>query len=91
MEEELSVTKESLQNANHRILLKDSIITKFQLQTNNYNLLIDNYNQTIGKMENLTSNLKKEVSLQNKIIRRQKLSKWIVGGLGLTIGILISK
>lgn len=91
IEEELSLTKESLQTANQRLTLKDSIITSFRLQTANYTRLIDNYTQNITSLENINSNLKKEVSLHQKIIRRQKLSKWLVGGIGLGLGILISK
>lgn len=91
IEEELTLTKESLQTANQRLTLKDSIITSFRLQTANYTRLIDNYTQNITSLENINSNLKKEVSLHQKIIRRQKLSKWLVGGIGLGLGILISK
>lgn len=91
IEEELTLTKESLQTANQRLTLKDSIITSFRLQTANYTRLIDNYTQNVTSLENINSNLKKEVSLHQKIIRRQKLSKWLVGGIGLGLGILISK
>ena len=91
IEEELTLTKESLQTANQRLTLKDSIITSFRLQTANYTRLIDNYTQNVTSLENINYNLKKEVSLHQKIIRRQKLSKWLVGGIGLGLGILISK
>lgn len=91
IEEELTITKESLQTANQRLTLKDSIITSFRLQTAKYTRLIDNYTQNVTSLENINSNLKKEVSLHQKIIRRQKLSKWLVGGIGLGLGILISK
>ena len=89
--EELSLTKNSLAVANQRIALKDSIIQKFEIKGNAYEATLFNYQQININLESIIQNYKKEVSLQRKLIRRQKLSKWLAGGLGLAVGFLISK
>ena len=77
VEEELVATKELLKNSETRLSLKDSIIGKYQLSEKEYKSLVTNFE----------NNLK----LSKKIARRQKLSKYIVGILGVSIGYLISK
>ncbi len=91
IEEELNTTKEQVGVLNNRIILKDSIIGKFQIQTNNYTQVIDNYSRNLKNLENVVSNLKLEVNLQRKAIRRQKLTKWISGLIGIGVGVLITK
>lgn len=91
IEEELSTTKEEVTLLNQRITIKDSIIGKFQNQTKNYTQLVDNYTRNVNNLQNVITNLKLEVNLQRKAIRRQKLSKWISGLIGIGVGVLISK
>jgi DNA repair exonuclease SbcCD ATPase subunit len=89
--EDLALTKQSLNLANQRISVKDSIIQKFEVKGNAYEATLLNYQQINNNLESIIQNLKKEVSLQKKAFRRQKLSKWFAGGIGIAIGFLIAK
>lgn len=89
--EDLALTKQTLSLANQRISVKDSIIQKFEVKGNAYEASLANYQQVNNNLESIIQNLKKEVSLHKKAFRRQKLSKWITGVLGIAVGFLIAK
>ena len=91
MEEELNVTKELLNNSESRLLIKDSIIGKYQLSENQYKLLVFNFEQNVNNDKRIIYNLETQIKLSKKISRRQKLSKYILGILGVSIGYLIAK
>jgi hypothetical protein len=91
IEEELNTTKEQVVLLNKRVSLKDSIINRHELQGRTYAQIIDNYTRNVNNLENVVSNLKVEVNLQRRAIRRQKLTKWISGLIGIGVGVLISK
>ena len=91
MEEELSLLKNKVQLKDSLIVLKDSIISQFAYRESNYKLLIDNYNTNITNDGKMISNLQTAINLSKKISRRQAVSKWIVGILGLSLGYLIAK
>ena len=91
MEEELNATKELLKNSESRLSIKDSIIGKYQLSENQYKLLVSNFEQNVKNDKRIIYNLETQIKLSKKISRRQKLSKYIVGILGVSIGYLIAK
>lgn len=91
VEEELNVTKELLKNSESRLSVKDSIIGKYQLSENQYKLLVSNFEQNVKNDKRIIYNLETQIKLSKKISRRQKLSKYIVGILGVSIGYLIAK
>lgn len=91
VEEELTATKELLKNSESRLSIKDSIIGKYQLSENQYKLLVSNFEQNVKNDKRIIYNLETQIKLSKKISRRQKLSKYIVGILGVSIGYLIAK
>lgn len=91
MEEELNVTKELLKNSESRLSIKDSIIGKYQLSENHYKSLVANFEKNLNNDKRIIYNLETQIKLSKKIARRQKLSKYIVGILGVSIGYLIAK
>ena len=91
VEEELVATKELLKNSETRLSLKDSIIRKYQLSEKEYKSLVTNFEQNVKNDKRIIYNLETQIKLSKKIARRQKLSKYIVGILGVSIGYLISK
>jgi hypothetical protein len=91
VEEELVATKELLKNSETRLSLKDSIIGKYQLSEKEYKSLVTNFEQNLNNDKRIIYNLETQIKLSKKIARRQKLSKYIVGILGVSIGYLISK
>ena len=91
VEEELVATKELLKNSETRLFLKDSIIVKYQLSENQYKSLVANFEQNLNNDKRIIYNLETQIKLSKKIARRQKLSKYIVGILGVSIGYLIAK
>ena len=91
VEEELVATKELLKNSETRLSLKDSIIGKYQLSEKEYKSLVTNFENNLNNDKRIIYNLETQIKLSKKIARRQKLSKYIVGILGVSIGYLISK
>lgn len=90
-EEELSITKSLLGNAEKRLINRDSLILVFIRAEGNYRTLIDNYEQTLVNDKNIINKLEKTITLQNRTIRKQKWGKWAVAVLGVGVGILIAK
>ena len=91
VEEELVVTKELLKNSETRLSVKDSIIGKYQLSENQYKAFVKNLEENVKNDSRIIYNLNTQIKLTQKIARRQKLSKYIVGILGVGIGYLIAK
>ena len=91
VEEELVATKELLKNSETRLSLKDSIIGKYQLSEKEYKSLVTNFENNLNNDKRIIYNLETQIKLYKKISRRQKLSKYILGILGVSIGYLISK
>jgi len=91
VEEELVATKELLKNSETRLSLKDSIIGKYQLSEKEYKSMVTNFEQNLNNDKRIIYNLETQIKLSKKIARRQKLSKYIVGILGVSIGYLIAK
>jgi uncharacterized protein YdcH (DUF465 family) len=91
MEEELSLVKNKLQLKDSLIVLKDSIISQYVFRENNYQSLMSNYQNNISNDGKIIDNLQTTINLSKKISKRQAVSKWIVGILGLSIGYLIAK
>ena len=91
VEEELVATKELLKNSETRLSLKDSIIGKYQLSEKEYKSLVTNFENNLNNDKRIIYNLETQIKLSKKIARRQKLSKYILGILGVSIGYLISK
>lgn len=91
IEEELTLSKQQLALATERINLKDSTISKFQVQGANYERLIENYKKTETTFRAVVDTQEKQIVLQKKLIRRKGFSKWIVGALGIGLGYFIAK
>lgn len=91
IEEELTLSKQQLSLATDRINLKDSTISKFQVQGANYERLIENYKKTETTYRAVVDTQEKQLVLQKKLIRRKGFSKWIVGALGIGLGYFIAK
>ena len=91
VEEELVATKELLKNSETRLSVKDSIIGKYQLSENQYKAFVKNLEENVKNDSRIIYNLNTQIKLTQKIARRQKLSKYIVGILGVGIGYLIAK
>lgn len=91
IKEDLSLTLERLGVANARLELKDSAISSLKEKSGRLELLVSNADERIKNLQRQGQNLEKALDLQTKALRRQRLSKWIAGALGLAAGILISK
>jgi len=91
IEEELTLSKQQLSLATERINLKDSTISKFQVQGANYERLIENYKKTETTFRAVVDTQEKQIVLQKKLIRRKGFSKWILGALGIGLGYFIAK
>ena len=90
-EEELVHTKQLVTILENKVTVKDSVITKLFAEKDIYSNLVRNYEQELSNDKNIIKNLEKSITLEKRISRKQKLSKWIVGVAGIGLGLLISK
>lgn len=90
-EEELGHTKQLVTILENKVTVKDSVITKLFAEKDIYSNLVRNYEQQVSNDKNIIKNLEKSITLEKRISRKQKLSKWIVGIAGIGLGLLISK
>lgn len=91
IEEELTATKSLLTNAEKRVANRDSAIAVFRMSEIAYKNLISNFEQTLSNDKKIIGNLEKTITLQQRISRKQKLSKWVVGAVGIVIGLILAK
>lgn len=90
-EDELIQTKLLVKSNEKGLLIKDSIILKYELSVGQYKNMTESYEESLKNKQRIIYNLETQIKLNKKINRRQKASKYIVGILGLALGYLISK
>jgi hypothetical protein len=91
VEYELSITKDKIDIFQNIIKVKDSVIKIYQDKEVGYKNIVQNQTNIISSSNQIITNLEKNVKLNAKLIRRQKYKKWIVGIIGIGIGIFITK
>lgn len=90
-EEELTIVKKKLSIFQSTINVKDSIIDVYKSKEIDYKNILQNQSNIITSSNNIITNLEKNIQLNAKIIKRQKFKKWVVGIMGVGIGILLTK
>lgn len=90
-EEELGHTKQLVTILESKVTVKDSVINKLFAEKDIYTALIKNFEQEVANDKNIIKNLEKSITLEKRISRKQKLSKWVVGLAGIGLGLLIAK
>lgn len=91
METELNLYRLKDSNFQNLIFIKDSTIATHILNENRIQELADNRRKMIENMNHQVRNLNYAMDEQDKLLRRQKLKKWLVGLLGLGLGIFIAQ
>lgn len=91
VQEELDLTKKSLELSNSRIQVKDSLINLFLVKEQAYKSIFENYKKSIANSEEVVANLEKSLTLERRRARRQGLMKWVGMAAGFGIGYLIVK
>ena len=91
METELNLYRLKDSNFQNLIFIKDSTIAMHILNENRIQELADNRRKMIENMNHQVRNLNYAMDEQDKLLRRQKLKKWLVGLLGLGLGIFIAQ
>ena len=90
-EEELGHSKQLVTVLENKVTVKDSVINKLFAEKDIYTALIKNFEQEVANDKNIIKNLEKSITLEKRISRKQKLSKWVVGLAGIGLGLLIAK
>jgi hypothetical protein len=73
------------------VVIKDSLIGVYLKNEANYSRLINNYETSLLNNTTQINNLETSVNYYKKIARRQKFQKWVVGIIGIGLGVLILK
>lgn len=86
LKDDLSLTLERLSVANARLELRDSAISSLKALASRQEELHRNGEERIKNLTSQVNNLEKALDLQEKAYRRQRLSKWLTGALGIAVG-----
>lgn len=89
VKEELELTKKGVVILEKRIATKDSIIVTHEAKDSIYKIRCSNYDEMVANLKEQVKNEKKISTFYNLKVATLKLNKWIFGGAGLLIGILI--
>ncbi len=89
--EELQITKLKLSTLEGIIINKDSIISKLNIQIEDYKSIVKK--QSLAEHNNniIINNQIKLQDITNTKLKKQKSAKWVTLVLGATLGFLISK
>lgn len=84
--EELSLTKRKADTLEARIRIKDSTINVYRTKDGILNSIMSDYKKIIANQESMAANLKEQLILSEKRVRREKASKWymFIFGVGAT-------
>jgi len=91
LENELSITKDKIDVFQDIVKVKDSVIKIFQDKEIAYKNILQNQTNIISSSNQIITNLEKNLELKAKLVRRQRNKKWVVGILGICIGMLLTK
>ena len=91
VQNELQLTKNALNIAEKRLVVKDSIINVHELKEVAYKAIIADYKKTEQNSEQVIFNLEKAITLEQRKTRRQKFGKVLGVIAGVAFGVLISK
>ena len=91
MESELTFTRLKVDLLQQRIAIKDSSIRKFQKQDSLYQKIIWGYEGSIDNWKQILSNTENAYRIEKKIVRRQKIVKWLSLAAGIGAGYLFFK
>ena len=83
---DLDLTLEKLALASSRLELRDSAIASLKAMSSRQDELYRNAEERNKNLGRQVDNLEKALDLQSKAYRRQRLSKWIAGAIGVAVG-----
>ena len=89
MELDLSISKILI--LENRLILKDSIIGKYQSKDAIWSRLESDYKSEIRNFNEYAKNTQKIYDRQKKLLFLGKFGKWVYLGIGIGAGILLSK
>ena len=90
-DEELSILKVKLSIFQTSLNVKDSVINIYKSKEIDYKNILQNQTNAITLSNKIITNLENNIKINAKLIRRQKTKKWVVGLLGIGIGIMLTK
>ena len=88
---ELDLSKDKIGLLEKRLIVKDSIIGKFESKEVLYKRLEADYKSQINNWNQYANNTQKIYDRQKTLVFLGKFGKWIYLGLGVAAGIMISK
>lgn len=89
--EELQITKLKLSTLESVVINKDSIISKLNIQIEDYKSIVKKQTLTEHNNNIIINNQNKLQDITDTKLKKQKINKWITLVLGATLGFLISK
>lgn len=88
---ELDLSTEKIQFLENRLILKDSIIGKYQSKDVLWSKLESDYKSKIYNFNQYFNNTQKIYDRQKTLLFLSKFGKWVYLGIGIGAGILLSK
>jgi hypothetical protein len=88
---ELDLSTNKILVLENRLILKDSIIAKYQSKDKIWSKLESDYKSEISNFKNYANNTQKIYDRQKTLLFLGKFGKWVYLGIGVAAGILLSK
>ena len=88
---ELDLSKDKIGVLENRLIIKDSIIGKFESKEVLYKRLEADYKSEIKNWNEYANNTQKIYDRQKTLIFLGKFGKWVYLGIGVAAGVMISK
>lgn len=88
---ELDLSTNKILVLENRLILKDSIIAKYQSKDKIWSKLESDYKSEISNFKNYANNTQKIYDRQKTLLFLSKFGKWAYLGIGVAAGIIISK
>ena len=88
---ELDLSNNKIILLENRLILKDSIIAKYQSKDKIWSKLESDYKSETSNFKNYANNTQKIYDRQKTLLFLSKFGKWAYLGIGIGAGILLSK
>ena len=91
LEQEIGASRELIIGQKEQLANKDSIIAVQLIKVSTLDKIISNATAVESNLKEIVENQKKQIRIKEKLIKKEKRTKFVTAAIGLIIGFLIAK
>lgn len=91
LEQEIGASRELIIGQKEQLANKDSIIAVQLIKVSTLDKIISNATAVESNLKEMVENQKKQIRIKEKLIKKEKRTKFVTAAIGFIIGILIAK